>query len=731
MSVWLFAGTLFLSAALLFTVQPMFARLVLPYLGGAPSVWTTCVLFYQSALLGGYLYAHLLVERLRLRRQVLVHLALILVVLLILPPAIPEGWTPPTAASPVPALLGLLAMTIGVPFFAISSTAPLLQRWFASTAHQASGDPYFLYAASNAGSLLALVAYPVAIDPAFGLAAQTRLWSVGVASLALLVAACAWMVFRGGALVAVSEVAPEGDGGGEPGGPVRWTLLALVPSSLMLSVTTYMTTDIAAIPLLWVVPLGLYLLTFIIAFGRRRRVSDRVMAWLLPLAVLAPMASVLANATRPAWIWIPLHLVGLFVAGLACHQRLAASRPAPSRLTGFYLWLSFGGALGGVLNVVVAPWIFSLPTEYPLGLVAACLLASPAAPRRLADLRRRDVVWPVVLGAVALALFGVTRATAQPMDTFAGIALVFAPPLVLCVLWWPWPVRFAGGLAVLLLVGGAVDRLEGRVLATERNFFGVQRVLDDSASEYRLLMHGSTIHGVQALAPERRREPLSYFTRSGPVGQVFETLLGENGHARVAVLGLGGGTLACYARPGHEWTFFEIDAAVVRLARDEGHFTYLRECAPSAQVLLGDARLTLARLAPEVRYDLIVFDAFSSDSIPVHLVTREAMELYVSRLAPGGVLLVNLSNWYLDLVPVLGRLAHEVSLHGFVRADRDITRDEWAAGRFPSEWAVFALDASRLATLAADGRWRGLDRGAGRVWTDDYANVLAAFRWRR
>ncbi len=248
MSVWLFAGTLFLSAALLFTVQPMFARLVLPYLGGAPSVWTTCVLFYQSALLGGYLYAHLLVERLRLRRQVLVHLALILVVLLILPPAIPEGWTPPTAASPVPALLGLLAMTIGVPFFAISSTAPLLQRWFASTAHQASGDPYFLYAASNAGSLLALVAYPVAIDPAFGLAAQTRLWSVGVASLALLVAACAWMVFRGGALVAVSEVAPEGDGGGEPGGPVRWTLLALVPSSLMLSVTTYMTTDIAAIP---------------------------------------------------------------------------------------------------------------------------------------------------------------------------------------------------------------------------------------------------------------------------------------------------------------------------------------------------------------------------------------------------------------------------------------------------------------------------------------------------
>lgn len=728
MTVWVFAATLFLSAALLFTIQPMFARLVLPYLGGAPAVWTTCVLFYQTALLAGYLYAHLTVARLRLRRQVLVHLGLVLAVLLVLPPSIPDGWVPPAAASPVPALLGLLAWAIGLPFFAVASTAPLLQRWFASTGHRAAGDPYFLYAASNAGSLLALVAYPFLIDATLGLATQTRLWSAGVSVLALLVGACGWLAFRAGPEVVVSETAPEAETS-EAGGPVRWTLLALVPSSLMLSVTTYMTTDIAAIPLLWVVPLALYLVTFIMAFGQRRRVDDRVMAWLLPLAVLAPVALILTDATRPAWIGIPLHLAGLFVAGLACHQRLAASRPAPTRLTGFYLWLALGGALGGVLNVVVAPAVFSTPAEYPIGLLAACLLAAPRLASAVRTISPRDVVSAAALGLLALALYGVGRLTGLRMDSFGGVALVFALPLVLCVLWWPWPVRFAGGLGVLLLVGTAAEALDARVVAIERSFFGVQRVVDDRDREHRLLFHGSTIHGVQALTGGRRLEPLSYYARIGPVGQVFDELLPQDGRVRVGVLGLGAGTLACYARPGHEWTFFEIDPVVVRMARDEAHFTFLRECAPEARVLLGDARLTMARLPPGEQYDLLVFDAFASDSIPVHLVTREAMEIYASRLAPGGILLFNVSNLYVNLVPVLGRLAHEMSLTGFARDDRDISPKEWSAGRFPSVWVVLTRDAGRVAPLEVDARWRAVATGDGRVWTDDYANLLAAFRW--
>ncbi|HWQ12588.1 MAG TPA: fused MFS/spermidine synthase [Roseiflexaceae bacterium] len=773
----LYALTIFIGATLLFLVQPMFARMALPLLGGSPGVWTTAVLFYQAALLAGYAYAHLAARRLAVRPGVLLHAALLLAVLAALPIAIPPGAHPPADRTPVWWFLGLLARTVGPSFFAVSATTPLLQAWFARTTHRLAADPYPLYAASNAGSVLALLVYPLLIEPALGLQAQSRLWAGGYLALLLLVLACGAVVWRAapGAESNVLRAEPVTPGL-QPSAlnsqsstlsawrRARWLLLAFVPSSLMLSVTAYMVTNIAPIPLLWTLPLALYLLTFILTFGGEV-FPHTGMVRALPVVLLPLAALIAAQVTSPLELLLPLHLLVFFVAAMVCHGALARDRPPPHQLTEFYLWLAAGGALGGLLNAIVAPLLFDTVLEYPIVLALACMVntegrtlntereaaemppttgdavlgssqqrpkAGTASAGRGFSLQRSafslsDLVLPAGLGLLTAALvLGVGRAGLGAAP--AGLALAFGVPAGLCFLFARRPLRLGLGVAAIFLASGLYVSDQGRLLHAERSFFGVHRVLLAPSGDFHVLAHGPTLHGMQSLDPQRRLTPLSYYAPGGPAGQLFAHL--GPSRRRVAVVGLGVGSLACYRRPGQAWTFYEIDPAVERIARDARFFTFLRDCGADMPVVLGDARLMLAG-APDGAYDLIVLDAYTSDAVPVHLITREALALYLRKLAPGGVLAFHISNQFFDLRPLLAGLAQDAGLAALAQDDVVVSAEEAARGRRASQWALLARAPKDLGALADDPRWYALEAPPGApVWTDDRSSALPLLKVR-
>jgi hypothetical protein len=736
----LFGVTIFVGASLLFLVQPMFARMALPLLGGAPAVWNTAMVFYQATLLAGYAYAHVTTHWLGPRRQAGLHLLVLLLPLLVLPIALPPGWTPPGDTSPIPWLLALLTVAVGVPFFAVSATSPILQAWFAATGHRTARDPYVLYAASNLGSMLALLAYPALVERLLRLDAQSRLWAWGYGALVVLAAVCALTLWRAGRAGRSgepgSERAASPPGSATPDGVdqpltaarrARWVVLAAVPSSLMLSVTTYLSTDIAAIPLLWIVPLAIYLLTFTLVFGRRRLVPHRVWVELLPVALLPLVLVLVARANEPLALIIPTHLVVFFVAAMVCHGELARDRPDPRHLTGFYLWLSVGGVVGGAFTALVAPLVFTNVLEYPLVLALLPLLpARPPAAWQGRTRQVRDVLLPLGLGALTVGLIvGLERAGFGPEAIGPAVGLV----ILLCLAFRRRPVRFALGLAAVLLAGSVYRGEEGQLLYAERSFFGVSRVTRDPSGRYHMLMHGTTLHGMQALASARRREPLTYFHPSGPLGQFFAAVDGPTPRRAVAVVGLGTGSLACYGRPEQRWTFYEIDPTVLRIAGNTRFFTFLRDCPPKPFVVLGDARLTLVR-APDGAYDLIVLDAYSSDAPPMHLITLDAVRLYLTKLAPGGVLLFNISNRHLVLEPVLGAIARAAELVARTRDDARVGDAERLAGKVESQWVVMARRAEDLGALREDPLWKAPAAPPDLLpWTDNFASLLAAFRW--
>ena len=744
-----FAGTLLVSATLLFSVQPMVGKMLLPVFGGTPAVWNTCMLFFQGILLLGYGYAHLTTAWLGVRRQAAVHLVVVLLPLLVLPMAIAPSVRAGTATAPALWLLGTLLVNVGLPFFAVSTSAPLLQKWFASTEHAAARDPYFLYAASNAGSLLALLSYPLLIEPAWSIAEQSQLWLAGYAALVLLVSACAFRLWRvpAAAVAGSSAAAGRAERDAEVASRLAlatvraaedaavhwrrrawWVLLAFVPSSLMLGVTTHITTNLATVPLLWIVPLTLYLLTFVLVFAQRRwyprRLVDAALPYLLlPLAVLT-----FQELTRMGWLLAPLHLLTFFVAALVCHARLADDRPAATHLTEFYLWMSVGGVLGGVFNALVAPVVFPTVVEYPLVLVLACL-ALPTRGGGDGRAWRWDLGVPTALAAGSVALLGVLVALGLTGTSVARL-LLFAVPAVICFAGKHRPVRFALCLAVLLAVNGYHEGLKrGQVLLCERNFFGVKRVVVDRSERYRALIHSGVVHGAQSLDPQQADEPLTYYHRAGPAGRIFRALGEQGALERVGVIGLGVGSLAAYAEPGSHLTFYEIDPAVVRLAEDPTLFTFLQRCRGSYDIVLGDGRLTL-QTAPDHYYDAIVLDAFSADSIPTHLLTREAVQLYLAKLRPGGRLVLHISNRYLELKPLLAGLARDAGLVGLTCTDTNVSPAERDAGRCPAEYAVLARNWQDLAPLADKPGFRPLGEVAGRVlWTDQHSDLLHLLRW--
>jgi hypothetical protein len=919
-----FAGTLFLSALLLFLVQPMVGKMILPMLGGSPAVWNTCMVFFQAMLLAGYLYAHATTSWLGPRKQAALHLVLLAVPFVVLPVAVNKALAPEGEANPVLGVLVLLVVAVGFPFFVVSASAPLLQKWFASTDHPAAQDPYFLYGASNLGSMLALVFYPWLIEPGLRLAQQSSWWTAGYGCLVALTAGCAWLMWR--SKPALARSAPKSnpsstaistkrtkhhhkDRSGaarnvteaiqvETPNPalmpvtvwrrLRWIALAAVPSSLMLGATAYITTDIAAIPLLWVLPLAVYLLSFILVFSRLPSWVHTVMVLLLPLVVLVLAVMMLSGLKPKEWQYILCHPGVLFIVAMVCHGELAKDRPAATHLTEFYLWMSVGGVLGGMFNALVAPVVFNGLVEYQLALVlasmlmprlsldsegsfgfrfdlvlAACLALAAfgafyvgmihvkgqveeytAREAELAadnetvpewmdryimklqeDIRTLqlgqatvvgfvllvpvgwllsrnprirsswfDVMLPLGLGLLTTGLllafynrdwefkaFRDFLHDRSPRFDFSAVllikALVFGVPALLCYLFVERPVRFALAFGAFVLLCNLYEMHTTTRMHQERSYFGVLHIYDYPEGNYRYhrLHHGTTIHGMQCMDDGRRGDPLTYYHHNGPVGQLFGTYPELTGN--YAVIGLGTGTMSAYGGPENKVTFYEIDRNVKRIAENPEYFTFLTDYkerrGEPAQIVLGDARLQMEKAQLSDKYGVIIVDAFSSDAIPVHLITREAVRILFDRLADHGIVAYHISNRWLKLQPVLYNIVKAEKLAALIKEDSG-DGDEW----YSSTWVVLARDEKDIERLkreswytepGKDARetmkvlagfpspslsstaavlfgacerpvWEPLEprdeeqaalwEKVG-VWTDDYSNILSVFDWGR
>jgi spermidine synthase len=712
-----FVVAIFLNAFLLFLLEPLFGKMVLPHLGGTAAVWTTCVLFFQLALVCGYVYSHLIATLFGVRMQLIVHLGLTLAAVLVLPVSIPSNWSPSNTSQPEVSLIGLLSMRIGAPFLILAAGSPLIQHWFSRARGTEHRDPYALYVASNLGSFAALLAYPFAVEPWMTLTDQTRRWAVGYIVLVVLTLACGLMAARGGEPGAQSTVptdqVPWRD-------RIKWILLAAVPSSLMLGVTTHITTDLAPIPLLWILPLALYLLTFVIAFGPGRAKLTKVVQSVLPYVVIAIAILLAFRGEAPGPAGYMVHAVALFFCALAGHLRLAESRPSVAHLTEFYVWLAIGGAMGGFFNVAIAPNAFHTVVEYPLALLAAVALSRTATPRW----RATDVILPALLalgliGAVTIA----TRWVSAPSPLTLGLILGAGGTVAFALR--ARPVGLALSLAAILSAGGQLTAAQGVTRFAQRSFYGVYRVVDDETTKTRRFYSGTMIHGSERLG-DTSETPLTYYHRDGPLGALFAARTWRPSPWRVGVIGLGTGATAAYARADERWTFFEIDPLVARVAEDTTLFRFLSSARVRPRIILGDARLSIKHESRHA-FDVLVVDAFSSDAIPMHLLTREALALYRSRLAPDGVVAWHISNRYLDLRPVLEGLAKDAGLNALIRDDSQIP--EKSGGRLPSTWVVMTADDRTCASIGLDERWTPLRSGRRpQLWTDDFSNVLSVVR---
>jgi len=683
------------------------------------------MLFFQVLLLAGYSYVLLTTAWLGPRKQAVLHVVLLLLSALYLPLTI-AGNFGSVSEQRYPALwlFAYLLSAIGLPIFLISTTSPLLQKWFTRTSHVSAKDPYFLFAVSNAGSLLALLSYPLLLEPNLKLSHQSRLWVAGFVVFLVLSVGCVvllWKSSRSENINPIVEKSPL---------PFKrrlyWILLAFIPSSLLFGVTSYITTEIAPTPLLWTIPLALYLVTFVLAFARRTWLSERVTSTALGGLALLLTLVLSANATEPTTAIVLLHLCFFFVAALVCHGKLSSDRPEATRLAEFYLCVAIGGMLGGLFNALIAPIVFKTLVEYPLVVVLACLMRPRETTEDSSRDRLLDFLLPVGAGVVTVAL--VFLINQYDVRSAVAVAIVFGIPLLIINhRFRSRPVRFALALGAVMLASVIYAETQNRTLHDERNFFGTLSVRLDPSGATHILLHGNTIHGRQFVNPSLQTEPLSYFHREGPLGQIFDAFNHNPASPNVAIVGLGAGSMACYARPEQHWTFYEINPAVISIAQNTAYFTYLQKCAVGPmQILLGDARLQLQN-APDHYYGLIVLDAFNSDAIPVHLLTQEAITLYTSKLAAGGMLAFHISNRSLKLNTVLADLATHSSATSLSFADGEF---DPVRGKDPSEWLVMAQHSPALDVLAQNPRWRALQGHAeSDVWTDDFSNILRVFRW--
>jgi MFS family permease len=672
-----FAFTVFVSAFLLFQIEPLISKFILPWFGGSPAVWTTCLLFFQVVLFCGYAYAHLSTRFLAPRARVIVHCALLAVALFLLRVAPGEQYKPLDAAHPTTLILGLLSVTVGLPYFALSSTGPLLQAWFSDA--YPSRSPYRLYALSNLGSLIALLSYPFVFEPAFDVLTQARLWSWLFAGFALLCALCALKALPALRAVKREAVAASSERTSWPE-RARWVGLPASASLALLATTNHVTSDVAVIPFLWVVPLSLYLITFIVAFDHERWYRRRVFATLsvilcLAVGCLDPLRDLLETLHYDFSFVddLVLHFATLFCVCMVCHGELVRSRPKPARLTEFYLLISAGGALGGVFVSLIAPAIFSTFFEWTIALLLSFAL---------------------------------------------GVAVLYGPTLRR-----RWGIAGAAGVAVLTLCGLAgiyyYQRDDDAPLAVLRNFYGVVSVYeadkDDPALHHFSLAHGIVVHGRQFVAPEKRRQPVAYYAPRTGVGRAL-SYFQKQPDMRVGAVGLGVGTIAAYAGAGQSIRFYEINEQVEALA--EKYFSFLRDSPGQTKIVLGDARLSLEREATQ-NFHVLVLDAFSGDAVPAHLLTKEAFAIYLRHLRPDGVIAVNITNRHLNLAPVVTALADAYHL----QTVRIFTEPNGKELAYRADWMLLTKNAAFLAETKASPP-PGARQSAPLLWTDHYSNLF-------
>ncbi|HUN81594.1 MAG TPA: fused MFS/spermidine synthase, partial [Phycisphaerae bacterium] len=668
------------------------------------------------------------------RKQMIVHLCLLGVAALALPIALSSSAEPPAQSNPIPWLLWTLLITAGLPFIVVSASAPILQKWFERSGHALSHDPYFLYAASNVGSLSALLGYPLAVEPHFNLSSQTTIWTTGYLLLIVAFLACGGFAWRR-AKALPSLTIDEDCNAPAPGWSRRlhWIALAAVPSSLMLGVTTHITTNVAAVPLLWVIPLAVYLLSFILVFARRPVLPHSWCVRSLPYLVVLLGLLFFAPPQELGWYVIPLHIIVFFAAAMVCHGELAATRPAPRHLTEFYLWMSFGGVLGGLFNALVAPSVFDAVIEYPIAVIAALMLMPRAKGARGAFWL--DLCMPLGVAFIAAALVTGMKIFNAPV-TYLTMMIVFFVPALLCFQFKERPLRFALSYAAILLVTASYSRsASGDVQLVERNFFGVKKVMFSPDHRMKLLAHGTTNHGCQSVDEALADKPLAYFHPQGPLGDVFNRLISNHRDAspsskglNVGIIGLGVGSIAAYLQAGDRVTYYEIDPAVERIARDPACFSFLSRCKANLDVVLGDGRLTLTR-AQDGSLNLVVLDAFSSDAIPIHLLSLEAIRMYLSKLDERGILAFHISNGFLNLEPVISRAAQELGLACVSRCDRGRPASDFAEGQLAAHYVIASRHMETVQPLLESPAWHVCAAEAEMpVWTDQYCDLIGAMR---
>lgn len=728
-SVLLFAVTLFLSAALMFVLQPLFGKLLLPLLGGSPAVWNTCMVFYQTVLFLGYSYAHGISTRLNTRQQLFLHSAVVLTSLAALPVALPDQLTPPSDSDPTFWLLWTLSIAIGLPFFVVSTTAPLLQKWFSRIGHRTSDDPYYLYAASNAGSLLALLSYPFLIEPNIGLVRQRFDWSIAYTGLCLLILVCA-------AVLLTTHANRANDARGTASDKLsiftqlHWLLLAFVPSSLLLGLTNFISTDIASVPLLWIIPLTVYLASFIVVFSHWNNGLLPVITTAQSLFLIPFLAYAFVNpADLPYWAYLVLHVLAFFFAVMVCHGQLAKLRPSTEHLTRYYLIMSFAGMLGGMFNTFAAPFLFNGIYEYPI-MVAAALMLRPAGTAGFKPLLPQ-IGLPLVLLAAGLLFY---RQIGNAADYFDSIAITLMLLACATFLLRTRPVAFAGLAGTIICLAMNLHTLSTHTLLQKRTFFGVSSVREGTLETaqgqpetYHELFHGTTKHGAQRLTEESATTPLTYYSRPGPMGQLFAEFDDRNAGWTIGIVGLGAGALACYAKPEQHWLIYELDPLVVEIAKNPAYFSYLNRCAPQAAVIIGDARLSLMR-EPAGKFDLLMVDAFSSDAIPTHLLTEEALQMYFDKLKPDGILALHITNRHLAIKKVVSILSEKLHLASLIQ---EFAPQQEIPLVVATDWVVMAKQPDTLKRLQESrlGNWHKMPLYFDLApWTDDFTNIVGIWK---
>jgi len=685
---WCFAVAIFVSAFLVFQVQPVISKVILPWFGGSPAVWTSCMLFFQTALFAGYAYAHWSVSRLTPRWQGAIHLLLIALALSVLPLSPAAEWKPFDGSWPTLRILGILATSVGLPYFLLASSGPLLQAWFGQSF--SSRSPYRLYALSNTASMLGLLTYPFIFEPAFTTAGQGQFWTFVFLVFALLSAWLAWRLFArvceptdlmlGNATAKSAELPSVGQ-------RIGWLALAAYGSAMLLATTNHVCQDVAVMPLLWVLPLSLYLLSFIICFDNPRWYSRYWCGRGLVVATFLAAIVSRVGATIPVIVEVGVFFVLLLLACMVCHGELVRRRPEKNHLTMFYQYCAAGGAVGGILVSLICPQLFNGFLEMSVGLLVAYLLglyvAAKSETTAGADLLQRRKAAPFVFGYLGL----------------------------LAIAWGQF--------------GGA----SGTAIAATRNFYGVltvheREVIEDGQPMGRIreILHGRILHGTQWLDDELRRVPTTYYAEETAIGQLLRKA-GKEGPIRVGVIGLGGGTLAAYGREGDYYRFYEINPDVIEIARE--YFSYLSDLPSKSDMVLGDARISLEREAPQA-FDVLALDAFSGDAVPAHLITVEAMKIYLGHLNEHGVLAIHISNRHIDLLPVVSGLCRHLGL----QCRHVPTRMDLGTGSGTCEWAVVSRKAGLIEKLVANQQ---VARSFGPeeelpLWTDNFSNIIGSLR---